>query len=87
MSKSIIEQVNASRSDDGRISLYDDRDGFMASFQNGKWVDDQVFRWTDLDTNFSVIYDESEILKLLTEARAALQQPLKTSTESKPKTA
>lgn len=75
MMKSILEHVNASRSDDGRISIYDNRDGFMASFGDGQWIGDQMFRWTDLDTNFTLIYDEAEIVRLLKEAKTASEQP------------
>lgn len=68
------EHLSASRADDGRISVYDESDDFMASFVDGKWVADQLFRWTDLEENFKLIYDEDEVIRLIAEARAALKE-------------
>lgn len=68
------EHLSASRADDGRISLFDKSDQFMASFVDGKWIGDQVFRWTDLEENFKLIYDEDEVVRLIAEARAALKE-------------
>lgn len=68
------EHLSASRADDGRISVYDESDEFMASFLDGKWIADQLFRWTDLEDNFKLIYDEDEVIRLIAEARAALKE-------------
>ncbi|MCC7530740.1 MAG: hypothetical protein IT342_19610 [Candidatus Melainabacteria bacterium] len=74
------------RSDDGEMALYDSRDKFHASFMKGKWHDTLLFQDHQLD-EFSVVEDEIEIESILAEARAALNQPLKDSADSRAKSA
>jgi len=64
------------RADDGRISLFDNRDEFQASYKNGKWVNDSIFQWHSLD-DFTIIDDDAEIIRVLHEARTVLDKPLK----------
>ncbi len=66
------------RSDDGDISIFDERDNFIASFKRGQWIDDLVFQTYELE-EFTIIEDEVEIFRVLAEARKALGKPLANS--------
>jgi hypothetical protein len=62
-------------SDEGEVSVFDGRDAFMASFRGGKWVDDLLFNSYELE-EFTILEDESEIARVLEEARNVLNCPL-----------
>jgi len=74
------------KSDSGEICLYDRRDNFHASFKNGTWVNDVLFQSYELE-EFNLINDQREIETILAEARSALSQPLKKSSDSRAKSA
>lgn len=74
------------KSDSGEICLYDRRDNFHASFKNGAWVNDVLFQSYELE-EFNLINDQKEIETILAEARTALNQPLKKSSDSRAKSA
>lgn len=78
----VLEQISVCKSDDGRISVFDQRDNFMASFVDGRWVADQSFRWTDLEDNFYALDEESQIWRVLREAREALGHPFPSSNKN-----
>lgn len=71
-----MEDVLIRVSDEGNISVFDPRDTFMASFRDGKWVNDLLFNAYELE-EFTIVEDSNEILHILEQARAALTQPLK----------
>jgi hypothetical protein len=72
-----VEDVLVRRSDKGEISIYDRRDKFSASFKDGLWVVGRKFQSYDLE-EFTILEDDDEILRILTEARTILNQPLPT---------
>jgi hypothetical protein len=67
----LLDSVLLRRSDAGEVSLYDERDNFHASFKDGKWQFHCLFTDYELD-DFTIIEDETEIARMLAEARAAL---------------
>lgn len=73
----MLKHILARRSKNGEISIFDETDNFLASFRDGHWIADDVFQYSDFD-HFTVIEDENEISKLITEARAALGLPQST---------
>lgn len=81
-----MKDVLVQRSEAGEIAIYDRRDKFLASFQNGQWIGDDVFNFYELE-EFTVLYDDIEVLQLLTEARAALDQPLVMQEDNQAKSA
>lgn len=83
----MVDHITASRSDAGDIFLFDSTDDFTASYKNGMWVNDQEFEFWELDELFYDITDDSEVLKLITEARSAVSHLPAKSREQKPKTA
>lgn len=74
-----IENILVERSKTGEISIYDKADKFVASYKDGKWLDGAVFDFDYLERNFVRVTNEAEVLKLMSEARAALDHPLKKS--------
>jgi|688.fasta_scaffold159707_2 hypothetical protein len=68
---------SASISKDGRISLFDAADDFIASFVDNRWYPDQLFRWTDLEENFFQIDDRDEMMRIFAESRSALALPFR----------
>ncbi|MCC6978899.1 MAG: hypothetical protein IT343_11300 [Candidatus Melainabacteria bacterium] len=72
------------KSNEGNVSLYDRRDKFHASFKNGSWSNDLLFSAYELE-EFDLIDDECEIARVLAEARAALNQPLKELSDDRTK--
>lgn len=74
----LADKVLLQRSDRGEIGLYDSRDKFHASFKNGQWINTLVFQDHELE-EFTLIRDDSEIDRVLAEARAVLNRPLDTS--------
>lgn len=71
-------------SDEGNISVFDARDTFMASFRDGKWVDDLLFSAYELE-EFTIIEDSNQILQILEQARTSLNLPLKESSDNRAK--
>lgn len=82
MKRNVLLQI----SDDGKICLFDRRDNFHASFEDGRWVNDVLFQSYELE-EFNLINDEKEIEKVLAEARAALNRPLEEVSDPAAKTA
>ncbi len=72
------KHILAMRSAHGEISLFDTFDKFMASFKDGKWINDDIFNFDDVWDNFEHMTDDDEIIKIMGEARSALGQPLTT---------
>lgn len=70
----MIRHLQVLRSEEGKISLFDRTDNFIASYAGGVWVADDVFEFIELE-QFSQV-DDSEALRLLSEARMALNRPL-----------
>lgn len=66
------EHILAMRSEQGEIHLFDESDNFMADFKEGKWFCGTIFNFDDIWDNFEHISDDREVLRLLAEARAAL---------------
>lgn len=81
-----MKNVLVRRSNRDEVSIFDGRDDFMASFRNGHWVDNAIFQESELE-DFTIIRDDNEILRLLTEARAALNQPLELQADNQAKSA
>lgn len=79
-------KVILQRSENGQIHVFDRRDDFIASFKDGKWVGDLLFNSYELE-EFDLIEDEAEIEHVLAMARAALNQPMKQSSDDKAKSA
>lgn len=79
-----IRHILASRSDDGRIYLFDSKDKFSASYKDGNWVSGQIFQFWETDEFFYDITDDTEVLKIIAEARLALGHHAP-SKEQKPK--
>lgn len=67
-----IKHILAMRSDDGEISLFDESDKFMASFNDGQWIADDVFEFRDIEENFYHITDDAEVMRIIAEARSVL---------------
>lgn len=82
----MLEHILVRKSDLGEICVFDERDNLLASFQNGKWIADDVFEYSDFD-RFTVITDKGEIEKISSEARKALNQPFKQTKDQQSKTA
>lgn len=82
----MLEPVFLRCSDKGEICLFDKRDKFVACFKAGSWLNDLVFQDYELD-DFTIIEDESEIERVLAEARAALGRPLESATEKQARSA
>lgn len=68
------ETILAMMSERGEILLADKRDNFFASFQDGKWIADDIFEFESLVEDFWHIRCKQKIDELLNEARAALKQ-------------
>jgi hypothetical protein len=66
------ENILVERSQIGEISIYDRTDKFVASFKDGRWLDEAIFDFDYLEQNFTRITNEDEVLGLVAEARAAL---------------
>lgn len=81
-----MENVLVSKSDDGEISIFDGRDKFAASFRNGEWIGRRIFQALELE-EFAIIEDESEIERVLVEARAALNRPFVEASDQAAKSA
>ncbi|MBA3992557.1 MAG: hypothetical protein C0469_03450 [Cyanobacteria bacterium DS2.3.42] len=81
-----MKDVLMQRSEKGEIAIYDRRDKFLASFKNGQWIGDDVFNFYELE-EFTVLYDDNEIVQVLAEARAALNQPLVMQADNQAKSA
>ena len=69
-----IQHILAMKSESGEILLSDKSDDFMASFKGGKWIADDVFECADLEENFWHIRDNTEVLRLIAEAKTVLSQ-------------
>jgi hypothetical protein len=65
------------RSEKGEISLFDERDNFQASFRGEAWTSGRIFQSHELE-EFTILEDDDEISRILTEARTALNRPLPT---------
>ena len=72
----MLENLLIGKSKDGDLTVFDDRDNFLAGFVNGKWVFGRCFQDYDLEEKFDLVQDDAEALKILAEARAALNRPL-----------
>lgn len=66
----LANDVILQRSTTGEIRLYDSRDQFHACLKNNQWHDQLLFNEYELE-EFDLIEDDSEIAKVLSEARAA----------------
>lgn len=69
-----MDNVLVRRSDNDEISIFDGRDKFAASFRGGRWVNRRIFQALELE-EFTIIEDDNEVARILTEARTALKQP------------
>ena len=72
----MIRHILAMRSTKGEVSLFDQTDNFQASYKDGKWINDAIFEFADIEENFEHIENDDEILEIIGEARAALGKPL-----------
>lgn len=81
-----MENVLVSKSDNGEISIFDERAKFAASFRDGQWIARRVFQALELE-EFTIIEDEAEIERILAEARNALGLPLEGTTEKQVRSA
>lgn len=77
-----MKNVLVQKSQRGDIALFDARDDFMASFKNGKWIDDSVFQPMELE-DFTIIEDDDEVSRILEQARSMLGQPYAESKQTK----
>lgn len=82
----LVQSVLVRRSDNAEIELFDERDKFIASFKNGKWVNALVFSDYELE-EFTIVEDEGEIGRILAEARTALNSPYKAVSDNRAKSA
>lgn len=74
--KTMLSYILVGKADSGEIAVFDDRDNFIAGFVEGKWVQDHVFSSYDREERLNLVQDDEEALRLLSEARAALDCPL-----------
>lgn len=75
MSKVLLDSVLVRRSINSEIEVYDERDKFIASRRRGEWYNKLIFNNYELE-EFTIVEDEDEIARVLSEARAALNKPL-----------
>lgn len=81
-----MEDVLVCKSDDGEISIFDERDKFAASFRDGQWIGRRIFQALELE-EFTIIQDENEVSQILKQAREALNQPLEMQADNQAKSA
>lgn len=65
-------------SENAEIEVYDERDKFIASKRNGEWHNKLLFNDFELE-EFKILEDDTEIARVLAEARAALNLPFSDS--------
>jgi len=73
-----MKDIMVSKSDKGEISVFDQRDDFVACFRDGNWFNKLIFQAYE-EEEFTIIDDDQEALALLEEARSALGKPLSKS--------
>ena len=82
-----MKDVLIRKSDQGEISVFDERDDFIASFRDGEWTNKLLFRSYDLE-EFTIVQDDNEVIQILEQARTTLNCPLNNnSSDSKAKSA
>lgn len=72
----MLQYLHVSKADTGEVSVFDTRDKFAAGFVEGRWVLDHMFSFYDSEEQLSLVQDDAEALRILDEARAALDCPL-----------
>ncbi len=79
----MLNYLHVSRAESGEVSVFDSRDKFAAGFVEGNWVLDHMFSFYDQEERLNLVQDDQEALRLLGEARAALNCPLVNVSDSK----
>lgn len=72
----MLDYLLVGKANTGEMSVFDDRDNFIAGFVDGKWVLDHVFSDYFREEYLNLVQDDDEALKILKEARTALNCPL-----------
>lgn len=72
----MLDYLNIARADSGEISVYDSRDKFFAGFVGNEWVLGHRFSNYEFEERLILVKDEQEALRILAEARTALNKPL-----------
>lgn len=73
----MLENLLVGKSSDGQMTVFDDRDNFLAAFTGTQWVFGRYFQDHDLEERFDLVQDDHEAIRILEDARAALSCPLK----------
>ncbi|MCC6978143.1 MAG: hypothetical protein IT343_07465 [Candidatus Melainabacteria bacterium] len=81
----MLRYLHVCKADNGEASVYDSRDKFAAGFVSGKWVLDHMFSFYDQEERLNLVQDDEEALRILAEARAALNQPFKELSDDRAK--
>ncbi|MBZ0188163.1 MAG: hypothetical protein K8F91_18080 [Candidatus Obscuribacterales bacterium] len=83
----MLDYLLVGKADSGEISVFDDRDNFIAGFVEGKWVLDHVFSDYFREEHLNLVQDDEEALRILKEARTALDCPLTKNESNQAKSA
>ncbi|MCC7530820.1 MAG: hypothetical protein IT342_20025 [Candidatus Melainabacteria bacterium] len=67
--------------------MFDSRDKFAAGFVDGNWVLNHMFSFYDMEERLNLVQDDQEALRILAEARAALNRPLEEAADPTAKSA
>ncbi len=71
----MLNYLHVSRADSGEVSVFDSRDKFAAGFVEGNWILDHMFSFHEQEERLN-LEDDQEALRILAEARSALNCPL-----------
>ena len=79
----MLKYLHVSKADAGEISVFDSRDKFAAGFVHGQWVLGHDFDDYALEERFNLVLGDDEALRILADARSALNKPLLSDQEVK----
>ncbi len=83
----MLDYLSVGKSDSGEISVYDSRDKFFAGFVQNAWIFEHMFSAYDCEERLILVQDDQEALRILAEARAALNRPLDSQSDQQVKSA
>ncbi|MCA9805677.1 MAG: hypothetical protein KC777_27085 [Cyanobacteria bacterium HKST-UBA02] len=83
----MLDYLLVGKANTGEVSVFDDRDNFIAGFVDGKWVLDHVFPDYFREEYLNLVQEDEEALRILKEARTALNCPLGKNKSDKAKSA
>lgn len=83
----MLDYLLVTKADTGEQSVFDDRDNFLAGYVNGAWVLNHMFSFHDREERLNLVQDDQEALRILAEARAALNRPLDSQSDQQVKSA